>query len=160
MKVLIFRVSHCRCCLPTSQVQEVTPMALLSQPPGLPPVLAGILNLGGQGVPVVRLDHLFGLPTSPVDLGTALVVLRGAPSLALMVDEVVNVREIPLDSDMALASGTTLNDCATGAWDDGYGLVHILSASHLLIEEEHARLEELQEQIQERITALTKVAAL
>jgi len=160
MKVLIFRVSHCRCCLPTTQVQEVTPMALLSRPPGLPPVLAGVLNLGGQGVPVVRLDHLFGLPPSPIDLGTALVVLRGAPSLALMVDEVINVREIPPDSGMDLSSGTTLNDCATGAWDDGRGLVHILSAGRLLIEEERARLEELREQMQERIAAITEAAAL
>ena len=135
-------------------------MALLSRPPGLPPVLAGVLNLGGQGVPVVRLDHLFGLPPSPIDLGTALVVLRGAPSLALMVDEVINVREIPPDSGMDLSSGTTLNDCATGAWDDGRGLVHILSAGRLLIEEERARLEELREQMQERIAAITEAAAL
>jgi len=134
-------------------------MASLSQPPGLPPVIAGFLNLGGFGVPVVRLDRLFGLPASPLDLSTALVVLRGTPSLALMVDEVVNVREIPPDSDMALAAGTTLNDCATGAWDDGRGLVHILSAGRLLIEEERARLEELQEQMQERIAAMAEVAA-
>jgi purine-binding chemotaxis protein CheW len=160
MKVLIFRVSHCRCCLMTTQVQEVTPMALLSQPPGLPPVIAGILNLGGQSVPVVRMDRLFGLPANPLDLSTALVILRCDPPLALMVDEVVNVREIPPDSDMALASGTTLNDCATGAWDDGRGIVHILSAERLLIEEEHARLEELHEQRQDRVNAMAQSAAL
>lgn len=134
-------------------------MASLLRPPGLPTVIEGFLNLAGRGVAVVRLDRLFGLPENRIDLSTALVVLRGEPPLALLVDEVVNVRDVAADQRVALPPGNTLNDCATGAWDDGHGLIHILATERILLEEERHRIADLEARMQDRIVAIAEVTA-
>ena len=59
--LVLFRVGSHQCALRLEAAQEVVPMALLSRPPGLPPLMEGLLNLRGTLVPVVRSDRLFGL---------------------------------------------------------------------------------------------------
>src|SRR5687768_5370192 len=72
-----------------SEVQEIVPLGLLSQPPGLPSMLAGFLNLGGTAIPVVRLDRLFDLPELTPGLYTPLIVLRNPDyRVALIVERV------------------------------------------------------------------------
>jgi len=62
LSLLVFHLSGQAYGLPLAEVAEVVPMALLSRAPGLPPLLAGFLNLAGTAVPVLRTDRLFGLP--------------------------------------------------------------------------------------------------
>jgi purine-binding chemotaxis protein CheW len=157
MKMMVFRLGGNRFCLPTLHVQEVAPMATLLRPPGLPSVLEGFLNLGGVGVPVLRLARLFGLAEGEPDYGTALVILRCEPSLALLVDEVENVVEMAAEARVSLDPGNTFNDGTSGSWDDGRGPIHVLAVERILLEEERLRLTELQAQMQTRLQMLDEL---
>src|ERR1700736_3896381 len=74
--LLVFHLGGSGYALPLHEIQEIVPMAWLSRPPGSPSVVAGLLNLGGKAVPVIRLDRLFELPDLVPTLYTPLVILR------------------------------------------------------------------------------------
>ena len=75
--LLIFQTSGMDCALPVESVREIVPMAMLSEPPGLPSGMAGFLNLRGVAIPIVHLDRLFNLPEQRPGLNTPMIVLRG-----------------------------------------------------------------------------------
>src|SRR5687767_4741813 len=87
---LIFRLPGLDCALPLTALREVVAMAQLSRPPGLPSLLEGLLNLGGSAVPVVRLDHLFGLPDVELGLYSPLLILRQTEDQIALLAEAVH----------------------------------------------------------------------
>lgn len=143
-EVLVFRLGETRLSLPLESVVEVLPLPLLHQPPGLPCLLEGFLNLGGEAVPVVRLDRLFRLAEMSPGLYTPLVLLRapGHP-VALLVDAVLGVGPADAGTATPLPEGTTLNECVTGyvVWKGE--TVPVLSPEHLLLTRERACVEQL-----------------
>src|SRR5580693_3790476 len=113
-QILIFRSGGLTCALPLETVQEIVLMGLLLTPPGLPSLLAGILNLRGRAVPIVRLDRLFAAPEGEPGLYTPLIILRDADRpLGILVSEVRETVSIQAETVLEADPGHTLNGCAT-----------------------------------------------
>ena len=128
MDLVVFHASGLDCAFPLETVKGIVPMAMLSTPPGLPSCLAGFLNLRGTAIPILRLDRLFNLPEQLPGLYTPLIILRAADSPAGVL--VASVRRI---------ASVTKTACLP------------LPEGHILLENEHRLLAELQAMEQERL---------
>jgi purine-binding chemotaxis protein CheW len=151
--MLVFQLAAHWAALPLESVERITPMAQVAQPPGLPTLLEGVLNLAGAAVPVLRLDRLFGLPAQALGLYSALIVLRGGAGerMAIVADRASEVVSISADAFLPLGEQRVFNGCALAAYRRGEVLVHLLSPARLLLEQERRSLAEFQSQAQQRL---------
>jgi purine-binding chemotaxis protein CheW len=154
--MLIFDVGADTYALAGEDVREILPIARLWRPPGAPASVAGMLNLGGDVIPVLSLAALFGLPGGD-ESNPYRHLLLTRPSLrfgdiALLVDRVRDLAYVPRDEFHAVENRETLNGCvrADFAWDDGQ-LVHQLDLAQLLLEEEKTRLETMRRAAEARL---------
>ncbi|WP_241749735.1 chemotaxis protein CheW [Teichococcus aerophilus] len=155
---LMFALGTLRCALPRVAVRELLPLPRLSRPPSLPAAVAGFLNLGGQPVPVLALEQLFGLPSAVVEADGVyrhLVLLRAEKPLALLVDRVLDLATPPPGSRRPVPPDQTLNGCviATLAMPDGFASV--LDPGRILLAQEQAMLDDLTRRERERLDAWT-----
>src|ERR1700683_1631447 len=98
---LVFHSSGLDCAFPLEAVREICPMARLSSPPGLPSGLAGLLNLRGTAIPIIRMDRLFDLPEQQMGLHTPMIVLRGVLGpIGILAESVRSI--VPVDSSQLL----------------------------------------------------------
>lgn len=154
-KVLRFHLAGQAYAVPLHFVREILPMALLSQPPGLPPVLAGFLNLSGMAVPVVKLARLLELDEQAPGLYSPLLIVRSAGlPLALLVDSVDGIASIDELAIVSLGGNLCFNDCADGLVTIAGTNVVLLSEERLLREQEKRRFSELAEIEQARLANL------
>ncbi len=158
LQIIIFDVCGTACALHRSAVREFLPLPRLWRPPALPRPVAGFFNLGGEAIPVLRLDVLFGLERGEADREADLyrhLILIGAggtPGLsALLVDRVLDVATVDASQLSAVQQAETLNGCveAEVAWSGR--LVHLLSADRILLAEEKQALAELGRHAQNRL---------
>lgn len=126
------------------RVVAVTPL------PGAPEIVLGIVDLGGEVLPVIDLRSRFGHARRDVRLSDHLLIARaGTRWVALRVDETLGVLDVPLTDIVATDSvlpGLTLVD-GTVRCEDGLILIHDLR--RLLSLDEETAIER----------ALTQVAA-
>lgn len=154
-RLIVFGVGQQWYAIAIEAVKEITPMALLSRPPGAPNMLAGILNLAGQAVPVVSLVRLFGGKDQSVGAYTPLLILRAQPRrIALQVQRVHEILSVDIDEILPMPEGHSFNDCACGVVNRDGVFVVVLSPERLLLEEEHALLEEFESRQQGRVASL------
>ena len=142
-QAVVFRLEGQRYALHLSQVERVVPMVAVSPLPHTPAVVVGVINYRGAVVPVLDLRPRFGFPRREFGLTDHLLLGRTTRrTLALPVDEVVGVSEVPVEA--ALASSTLLPGVGyvTGivALADGLLFIHDLEA--LLSMDEEGRLTE------------------
>jgi purine-binding chemotaxis protein CheW len=130
-------------------------MAALSHPPGLPLILEGFLNLGGNFVPVIRLDRLFSLPEQIPGLNTHLLIVHGkdAPN-ALLVDRVEELLSIPVDAVAPVRQELSFNGCVIAEIQVGDKIIHLISPERVLLEQEAQRINELRAIVQQRLQNL------
>jgi purine-binding chemotaxis protein CheW len=99
---LLFQLAARLCALPLAVVERVLPALEITPLPAAPAAVSGIVNLGGEVVPVFALRHRFGLAERPVKLSDRLIVAqttgtRLARRVALLVDEVKDVITVQAD---------------------------------------------------------------
>jgi purine-binding chemotaxis protein CheW len=95
LELLEFRLATERYAVESRFVQEVHPLRDLTPLPGLPPFVAGIVNVRGQILPVYDLKKLFDLPEPGLtDLHRVLHVRGHDMELGLLADIIVSVRLI------------------------------------------------------------------
>lgn len=141
---LVFLAADRACAIDTRFVQEVQPLAALSRPPGLPPLMAGFLWLGGAAVPVIPLARLFGLEDDPPGMFTPLVILRGGDTLtAVQVSRLVRIVRVWPDAMLPLPRGHVFRDCAAEGFAVDDRVACVLWPDRLLLEAEARRLAEL-----------------
>lgn len=156
-EVLVFELDGSSFAIPLAAVREILPLPLLSNPPGLPSLLAGFLNLGGQAIPVLNLKRLFGGPDSGSGPYSHIVVLREtSASLGLLVDRSAGTVALSPESLMPVSHGQSLNDCVEAGARIGNQTAHVLSVERLLLKQEQARVAELQAMEQERLRRLAE----
>lgn len=96
MPWLVLRVAGREYALAVGNVREVLRMVALTPMPGACPWLAGLVNLRGQGVPVLDLRRRLGLPAVPASLDAVIVVVDvGDRPMGLLAEEVVEVLDLP-----------------------------------------------------------------
>ena len=80
-------------------VQEVIRYQEMTRVPKAPPVIRGLINLRGQIVTALDLRERLGLPPRPSDqLPINVVIRRDGNSVSLLVDEIGDVIEAPMDA--------------------------------------------------------------
>lgn len=80
------------------QVQEVIRYQEMTRVPLASPVVSGLINLRGRIVTAIDLRRRLGLPDRPKDkLPMNVVVRTGDDAVSLLVDEIGDVIEVPLD---------------------------------------------------------------
>ena len=155
-RLLVFEIAGDAFAVPLDAVGEILPLPLLSRPPGIPSLLEGFLNLGGQAIPVLNALRLFHLESRPPGPHAHLIVLKkmtGTP-LAILADRTAGTEEVSVESVMPVGRNHSFNDCLEGDARVGKQNVHILSVEKLLLEEERRRIAELQAMEQERLRQL------
>jgi purine-binding chemotaxis protein CheW len=155
---VIFAVASMVCALAAGAVREVLPRPHLGHPPGLPAPLVGFLDLGRQAVPVLSLHRLFRLPAAEGSLADTfyqhLVIIEGMlpdQPVALLVDRVLNVARLPRTEIRPVAASNSVNGCVEAEIEQDGRLIHLLSASRLLLAEEQARLADISRAARERV---------
>jgi purine-binding chemotaxis protein CheW len=101
---LVAGVSGGRVLLPANRVAELARRVALDRVPGAAPWVLG--SFVWRGRPALAVDlgvRLGGAPTPALD--AMMVILDGAPTVALVVDEVHGLAEEPLLADGAMGEG-------------------------------------------------------
>jgi purine-binding chemotaxis protein CheW len=139
---VVFRLSGARLALPADCVAEIVLEPQLTRPPAAPPVMAGLMNLRGCVVPVIRLERLLELPApAPGPFRPLLVLSRPPPApWAVLVEQVEAVlgndfRGEPPPADLAF------NDCVVAVLATPDGLVAVLAPERLMRKREALALE-------------------
>ena len=127
-----------------STVSRVVGAVELTHLPGGPEIVMGVINLGGQIIPVVNLRRRFHLPERGLEVTDQLIVASdGGRILALVVDGVVGVREL---SDREVSAVTILAGLehleGVAKTDEGLVLIHDLG-TFLSLDEERVLSETL-----------------
>lgn len=81
-----------------SRVQEIIRMQAITQVPGAPPFVEGVINLRGKIIPVIDLHSRFGLPPVQTSKSSRIVVVDDdGRVLGMVVDGVSEVLRITVD---------------------------------------------------------------
>jgi purine-binding chemotaxis protein CheW len=151
--LLICQVAERLAAFPVQDIERVTQMAALAQPPGLPRILEGILDLGGAAIPVLRLDRLFRLPEKNPGLYSMLVIVRGPDSgrVAVLADRVLDIVPVAADRFRNVEEKDTFNGCAEAVVTIGEESLHVLAPARLMLAKEKELLAEFQSLAQLRL---------
>lgn len=134
----LFLVNGQRYGVDLQAVQHVLPMVAITPLPGAPPVVAGVVDVRGEVVPVVDMRRRLGAPpaASIIDHHLLLLTTRRR-RLALAVDQVAGPEQIPASALAAahtlLISGSPVAGVAR--LDDGLVILHDVEAFLGLAEE-------------------------
>ena len=153
--VITFRLCGHAFGLPVSSVREVVPVAWLDRPPHMPSLVQGVLNLGGQAVPVLRLDKLLGLGDGRYGMDASILVMRESDRpLGLLVEHVDGVRAADDFTAMGLSEKGSFNGCLSDHLERDGKVLQLLSWRNILLVEERQRLTEFQALAQSRLAEL------
>ncbi|MEG6549520.1 chemotaxis protein CheW [Desulfocurvibacter africanus] len=86
-------------------VREVLELRPVTRIPRMPDHMCGVINLRGQGVPVIDLRRRFGLECAETTVDTCIIIVEtkgsdGQDNMGVLVDSVREVLEIPSESIM------------------------------------------------------------
>ncbi|MFH1470005.1 MAG: chemotaxis protein CheW [Pseudomonadota bacterium] len=139
--LVVFMLEEQRYALDLHRVRRALRLVAVTPLPGAPPVVSGIVDLGGEVLPVIDLRHRFGHPPRAPRLSDHLVVAStGRRVVALHVDEAGGVLAVPRAS-VALGDEIRLRlELVEGAVRLPDGLVLIHDLERLLSLEEDAAL--------------------
>ncbi len=144
MKLLVFHIGPDRYGLPLKQIQRVLPLMALKQLPLAPPVVAGLMNLHGQPIPVIDLARLAGHESSAQHYDTRIVLADyTAPdgavhALGLLAERVQGIQAIRDDDwkepgvRAAPFLGAVSGQTGGQAGKDGAGMVQLVVLERLL----------------------------
>jgi purine-binding chemotaxis protein CheW len=141
--LLVFQLDAQRYALHLAAVLRVLPMMAIEPLPGAPAVIAGIINVGGQVLPVLDARRRFGLPGRDARLSDVLVLVRARSRLfALAADGVIGLieRDLAQVTPAASLSPDTRHVAGVVKLDDGLALIHDVET--FLVAAEQARLDE------------------
>ena len=124
---------------PVEKVQEILDMRPIARLPQAPETLLGMIDVRGQGIPVVDLRLTLGLPPAPDNENTRILVLslagqEGELRLGLRADRVFEVTildEDDLDPPPSV-SGTWSGRCIAGIGRRNGRFVTVLELERLL----------------------------
>jgi purine-binding chemotaxis protein CheW len=131
LPLVVFTVDGQRYAIPLAATERVLPMVALARIPDAPEIALAAVNVHGQVFAVLDVRRRLGLP--PRELGPSarlLVATTQTRTVALAVDEVLGVEEVPADeivSPEAVLPGRGLV-AGIALFDDGLALIHDLDA--------------------------------
>lgn len=110
-QVVVFELGDEKYGIAISTVREIIRMPTVTQMPGAPEHVRGVINLRGRVIPVVDLRTRFRLPAVELTADTrVLVVDILGENIGVVVDAVTEVRRISTDSVEAPGATTTTEE--------------------------------------------------
>ncbi|MCA1910214.1 MAG: chemotaxis protein CheW [Magnetospirillum sp.] len=151
--VVVFHLADQVFGVSADHVAEVVPNAWLARPPALTAMMAGILDLRGAPLVVLRGDRLLGMAEQTFGLDASIMVMKdGARGgrVGLMTGRVLGVRPLSACRALDVAPEASFRGClkAQLAFDDV--AVSLLDWSLLLDAEEQLRLAEFGSRARDR----------
>jgi purine-binding chemotaxis protein CheW len=132
-RVVGFVLAEQRYALPIDRVREIQQIVALSEVPGGANGVIGMVNLRGHVIPAVDMRRLVGLEAREYTLQTPMIISEiHGQLIALLVDEVLDVFELPEDSLQAAPSLHQLSSSMVGVARLADGLVYILDPDRLV----------------------------
>lgn len=125
MQILVFSFGGARHAVPLGLVERVTLAAALTDLPGAPPGVLGVLDLQGQVLPVFDLRTRLQYAARPLSPEDQFLVVRSPRRLiALVIDEALGVAECGEPQSLAVDTASPFR--GTVRLPDGLVLVHDL----------------------------------
>lgn len=115
-EIVTFDVEHQRFALSLAVVERVERAVAITPLTDAPPVIAGVIDVRGELMPVVALRELWGLSVRPLSLSDQLLIARGARRrYALLVDCVIDVAYCDVEKIASPESLAAHSDSLCGA---------------------------------------------
>ncbi len=132
-----FRLDEHLYALPLDHVERALRMVAITPVPQATPWVPGVIDLYGQVVPVVNLRQLFGQTSrEPHPNDRLLIVQAQERTMALMVDEVTEVLEVPGHQVEPSPDPMPRSRPLSAVIRRDEGLILVLDPAHLLPPEE------------------------
>ncbi|HYX40035.1 MAG TPA: chemotaxis protein CheW [Oligoflexus sp.] len=129
---LIFSIASQQCAALLEEICEVVLMAELSAPVGLTESLAGILNLGGEAIPVLKLNRLLGLQEFEVGLYSHIILTRNKEgTVGFLTQAVKKIQTVSTEDLKPLRFEANLNGFALAMLPDGRDFIAVLSLKNI-----------------------------
>lgn len=94
-QIVVFTLDEMVYALPLNTVNRIIHAVEIRKLPKAPDIIAGIINVHGQIIPVINVRKRFGLTTREISLGDQLIIAdTGKRHVALWVDTVTGVQNI------------------------------------------------------------------
>ena len=144
-KYLIYALAGEEYGIHIRNVTEIIGIQAITDVPGTPEYVKGVINLRGKVIPVIDVRLRFGLPEKDYEERTCIIVVNIKDvSVGLIVDSVSEVMDIP---DSNIEPPPKVSKSAGTRYLQGLGKVDndvkiLVDTSQLLFEEELALLEE------------------
>lgn len=91
LRLVVFRAAELVCAADVAAVREILPAYRATRIPGASAAIAGLINVRGELVPLVHGAQLLGRTSDPTGGGQTLLLAHGAGSVAVSVDEVLDL---------------------------------------------------------------------
>jgi purine-binding chemotaxis protein CheW len=104
---LLFRVGSTVYGCDIGEAQEIQPLRPASRLPGAPSYVRGLINVRGTIVTVLDVGARLEAGRAPIDSGSILLIRYRERLVGLAVEEVVDVRELDVDTSAAGPSAGT-----------------------------------------------------
>ena len=98
IEILEFLLAHETYAIETPFIREVYPMTELTSLPCTPAFVFGLINIRGQILTVMDMKKFFDLPEKGItNLNKVIVVRKDAMELGILADEIIGIRNIPMN---------------------------------------------------------------
>ncbi|MCK5145872.1 purine-binding chemotaxis protein CheW [bacterium] len=95
-QILLFQCDKYNFAIPVEYIYRITLIPALTQLPQAPPMIAGLVNLSGEFVPVMNMRERFGFPLKKMKLEDYLIFVRLPDrNIALWVDSIGEIESLP-----------------------------------------------------------------
>ncbi|TAE28254.1 MAG: purine-binding chemotaxis protein CheW [Candidatus Kapaibacterium sp.] len=145
-RYLTFRIQAEEYGIEILHVTEIIGVQKITEVPDTPDYLKGVINLRGKIIPVMDVRNRFGMEEIPYgDRTCTIVVDVGGTSIGLIVDEVLEVANIPAEN---VSTPPRTNKGSSGRYIQGMGKIGdsvkiLLNIEYLLNDAELAAAQEL-----------------
>ena len=124
-------------------IKEVNRVGIITEMPGSPPYILGVINLRGRVIPVMDLRLRLGLPSKEISKESRVIVVELNESIiGMLVDSVHQVLEIPVTSisEPPDAAATGRNRFIHGIGQMEDRLVFFIDVERIIEEEDRASI--------------------
>jgi purine-binding chemotaxis protein CheW len=141
-RLLVFAVENQNYALEISSVQRVVPIVEITPLPGLPSIVAGVVNIQGAVVPVISLRRCCSLPERGVRLSDRLIILiLERRRVALWVDDVLELQDCDETQWVAAEEVLSMLKSVEGVVQDGEELLILQNPEGYLSRKDHDLLD-------------------
>lgn len=142
-QIVVFTLGETPYALFLATVERVVRAVEITPLPRAPEIVLGIINVGGQLVPVVDVRRRFGLPVHELRIDDRFLIARTSRrQVALVVDSVAGIQELEAQHAQAACQGLSFAHGLNGVAKLADGLALIYDLEQFLSLDEERQLDE------------------